>query len=900
MSKLRNIFSRLAATITLLSLAPMANAIPAIPEPITITQPDGSVITIRMYGDEFGVRMMTTDNLPIMKNQEGIYEYANPWDTSKCSGIKVSDINERDAKELDWIASSGIKTASAQVLTHGAVGLHKTPSAPAKIRISNFPTIGRQKALVVLVEFADKQFSAMEDAYSYYHGMLNEEGFTYTNGANGSARDFYLDSSNGLFDPEFVVVGPVKLPGTVAYYGADTATELDPNAWEMVVEACKAIDEEVDFSEFDADHDGCVDSIYFFYAGFGEADSASGDAIWPHSGLLKDNWGVDLELDGTIINNYACSNEIRFNSAPIWKPVGIGTFVHEFGHVLGLADHYDTLYSSGRSGVDQWDTMAAASYNNNQNTPPSFSAFERAELGWLNYTEINPLQEGILKVPVLGSENSEALVVRVPDEDVDEYFVIERRNKIGWDSTLPAEGLLVWHIDMVEELWRNNHINNDPVHQHVDLVEADGTENATSFHGDVFPGSGKVSKFDFVAWNGETLFSFDHVVHLPEETLVILGGTEFTPAVPNITISDVHGTSFSVAWEAAVDALEYSMSVFDSEGNALEDFSHLTFDEARSIDICGLNPMSDYAVEMTASAGSYVSEMSRITVTTGMLEFFESAPQNLAVSYIGDGRFEASWEALEGAADYEATLYQMEYGEPLEYSYGFENGVEGMPEGWTTNSTKMSKPVFGEKSPALKFESDGDFLEINYPGCLISSLEFYQFSQIESNNIQVEAFNADGEMIMEQTLPASSKGNVETLEFPSSTEKVVLTFSRSGGYMILDDIAVAVSRLEGRPCNPYIEVSTSGFTTIEIEGLDEDKEYGIMVTGLNANEKSRPSEMFCFVPSTITNNITPATTETEVNEEWMDLSGRKVSATQAPKGIYIIRKGNTSEKIVKM
>ncbi len=900
MSKLRNSLSGIALTLTLLSSGPMANAIPAIPAPIRIAQPDGSFVTLCMYGDETGFTVVTTDNLPVVKNAEGIYEYANPWDTSKCSGLRVSDINERTAAELTWIASSGIKSAPAQVLRSEGAACHKAPGGPAKIRISNYPTIGRQKTLVVLVGFADKPFSSMEDAYAYYDGMLNEEGFTYTNGADGSARDFYLDSSNGLFDPEFVVVGPVQLPGTVAYYGADTVTELDPNAWEMVVEACKAIDDEVDFSQFDADHDGYVDSIYFFYAGFGEADSMIGDAIWPHNGLLKDNWGIDLELDGMIINNYACSNEIRFNSSPIWQPVGIGTFVHEFGHVLGLADHYDTLYTSGRSGVEQWDTMAAASYNNNQNTPPSFSAFERAELGWLNYTEVDPLQEGILRVPVLGSDNSEALVVRVPDGDVDEYFVIERRNKTGWDSTLPAEGLLVWHIDMVDELWHSNHINNDPVHQHVDVVEADGTENATSFHGDVFPGSGKVTKFDFVAWNGETLFSFDHVVQLPEETMVILSGTGFTPATPEITVSGVHGTSFNIAWNAGTDALGYSLSVYDSEGEPVEGFSQLSFDEAGSLEVCGLAPMSDYAVVMTANAGSYVSEAATLTVSTGLLEFFESAPQGLSVSYIGYGRFEAAWEALEGAENYEATLYRMEYGEPVGYSYGFEDGVAGMPEGWSTNSTKMSKPVFGKKSPALKFERDADFLEISYHGCEISSLAFYQFSQIDSNNIHLEAFNGDGEVIIEQTLQASSTGNVEAIEFPDSIEKVILTFKRSSGYMILDDVVASVSRLEGIPCEPYIAVPTSGLTTIEIEGLEEEKEYGLMVTAFNATEKSRPSEMFRFVPSEVPTNITMTTTETKANEEWFDLSGRKVPESGATKGIYIVRKGNLPKKVVRL
>ena len=231
-------------------------------------------------------------------------------------------MNLRTPSEKNWISTSGILTASVITIGNRPLRQLKRSFAPSKTKISNYPTIGRQKALVVLVEFSDRKFSTMEDVWGYYNGMLNEPGFTYKNGANGSVRDFYLDSSGGIFDPEFIVIGPVQLNNTLAYYGEDTDNTLDPNACQMVVDACRLIDDEVDFSEFDADNDGYVDSIYFFYAGFGEADSNKSESIWPHNGLLKDNWKIDLELDGVIINNYACSNEIRYSTSYPLLPVG--------------------------------------------------------------------------------------------------------------------------------------------------------------------------------------------------------------------------------------------------------------------------------------------------------------------------------------------------------------------------------------------------------------------------------------------------------------------------------------------------------------------------------------------------------------------------------------------------
>ncbi len=523
-----------------------AKAVRAISDPIEVVQKDGTSISLIAHGDENGFTTFTTDGIPVVKNAVGIYEYADPKNGFRASGIKATSKEFRSVDNNEWLSSNAYP-AKIPMLKRTVRKVSVNDNS-GYLRISNYPTIGRPKALVVLVEFADCSFTTMDDAYSYYDGMLNEHGFTHKNGANGSARDFYNYSSAGLFDPEFVVVGPVRLSKTVAEYGADLDDKLDPNAWQMVTDACMAIDSEINFEDFDTDNDGYVDSIYFFYAGFGEADSLKGDAIWPHNGLLKDNWEVDLELDGKIINNYACSNEIRFNSAPLWLPVGIGTFVHEFGHVLGLADHYDTKYSSGRTGVEDWDTMAAASYNNNQNTPPAFSAYERAALGWMQLQSVKCDAPGILSVAPLTDIEPEALKVEVEGSAGREFFVIERRDNIGWDCSLPAHGCLVWRIAEDPELWAKNTVNIDPENQHIDIIEADGTENKGTYYGDVFPGASKVKTFDFYSLAGEKVFGFDCVEQHEDVTQIILEGTSFCPATPNIELRELHGSQFMFTW----------------------------------------------------------------------------------------------------------------------------------------------------------------------------------------------------------------------------------------------------------------------------------------------------------------------------------------------------------------
>lgn len=428
-------------------------------------------------------------------------------------------------------------TTQAEIQTE-----YRRQAAPKRIRISDYPVTGKRKALVLLVEFDDVRFSATPDAYSYFNGLLNEEGFKHENGADGSARDYYLASSACNFDPDFVVVGPITLQKPIAAYGADEYGWLDANGHEMVAEACSMADDRVDFSEFDLDGDGDVDNVYIFYAGYGQADTMEADALWPQSNQLYTNKGVELLLDGVRVNHYAYSNELRFDGSdgPA-MPVGIGTFVHEFGHVLGISDHYDSTFAGKRPGVDNWDTMAAANYFNNMHTPPLFSAFERGELGWLQYTDLTATDNGlVVELPPLDESNM-AYRVTVEGTNDKEYFVLENRRRRGWDAYLPGEGMLVWHIDMDEQAWRSNSVNTDPAHNRVDIVEADGYESPNNFAGDPFPGRRNIREFDFIGWNKEIIFSISELTEKEDGTITFrFSSTDFT------RVKDVHAATADI------------------------------------------------------------------------------------------------------------------------------------------------------------------------------------------------------------------------------------------------------------------------------------------------------------------------------------------------------------------
>jgi len=354
-----------------------ARPIPADPQPKTVTQPDGSTITVVMRGDERAHALFDTQGQQLKLNRE-------------------SGFLEVDATAPSWEQwSQAQRTQRAQRV--------KQSVGPRRLLINDFPAYGKQRTLVILISFSDVDFMSVDDPHEYFSNLLNQEGFTNDYGANGSARDFYVASSMGQFLPDFDVVGPVKLSHTAAYYGSDTPSQ-DAKMGEAVVEACQLADEVVDFSQYDANGDGYVDNIFFFYAGYGQADQPDGDDyIWPHSAHLEKTWDMSLECDGKKIGQYACSNEVRYSATGAINPSGIGTFVHEFGHVIGLADHYDVGYSLLTFNVGTWDTMASGSYNNNMNTPPLFSAFERAELGWLDYIELTTDADTLSVLPWLGT-----------------------------------------------------------------------------------------------------------------------------------------------------------------------------------------------------------------------------------------------------------------------------------------------------------------------------------------------------------------------------------------------------------------------------------------------------------------------------------------------------------------
>ena len=395
-------------------------AVPALPGKMVAKQADGTMITIQKLGDEHYHMTVTEDGYPLKYNfATNNYEYAELTEQGLVSSnIVAMPVAQRDARakaylqKLDkevmmQIAEKQFSAAKVNAL-QSVAAKKSNANGPKRVKISDVPTTGKQKVLNILVEFSNCKFS-MSDPKAYYDRFFHEKGFN-ENGSYGSVHDYYYEGSGHNYDPDIDCYGPIQVSGTYQSYAGNEGTE---NAYKMIQEACKLLHQQgVDLSPYDTDGDGVVDNVYVIYAGYGQADSNKPNTIWPHSWNLS-NIGADIQLGNVKIDRYATSQEINGQSN---KPVGIGTFVHEFGHVLGLADHYNTMNAAASNTPGAWDVMCAGSYNGDQNCPATFTAFERYSLDWLKLTELNATTDTFVTVTPLEDKNA-AYRVSIPNKN---------------------------------------------------------------------------------------------------------------------------------------------------------------------------------------------------------------------------------------------------------------------------------------------------------------------------------------------------------------------------------------------------------------------------------------------------------------------------------------------------
>ena len=403
--------------------------------------------------------------------------------------------------------------------------------------------------LLILVEFSDQNFMQNNTQFAF-DSLANSHNYSY-NGATGSCKQYFTDQSNGKYVPCFDVVGPVKLPQTMAYYGTDTYSGNgdDRYVFDFVLDACLGADKiGVDFTRYDNNNDGIVDFVYIIYAGVGQADGGPATTIWPHAWDLKAtlyygnhnqntyyaNSATDYylpQIDGKTLNHYACSNELKNSNK---ARTGIGTICHEFSHVLGLPDYYLTTGSPSvqqRETPGAWSLMGYGNYLNNGNTPPNFSVYDKYYLGWLEPEAL--AQSKFLEIPADGTTT---FMIARNEKHVaegayrtDTVYYLENRQQEGWDAYLPGHGMLIWRVIFNENDWLNN-CPNDYVARYrlISAKKVSSPYTTTQPKPEVpFPGSGKITTYAPFLHNGlENIQEINGLITCDFTTSTIPSGVE--------------------------------------------------------------------------------------------------------------------------------------------------------------------------------------------------------------------------------------------------------------------------------------------------------------------------------------------------------------------------------------
>lgn len=451
-----------------------ANAVPAKKLQKVITLTNGTQVSVELRGDEYLSWWEGTDGTAYRATaDENVFEAFDLEAQKPAAAARRARAEQGRVARLARVKNS-LKGADDKM--RGLGGDHITYK-------------GVKKGLVVLVDFKNKKFADGHDL-EYYKNVINGKDFSdEEEGYVGSVRDYFLAQSNGQFELDFDVVGPVTMSKNYGYYGNDGAYQKDEKVYEMIKEASDGIQDKVNLKDYDWDGDGEADQVFFLYAGLGQASGGSASTVWPHESELR-YWpcGV-LSYSTGKINTYACANELQpeTQGSSRYISAGIGTICHEFSHCLGFADMYDTT-GGGGYGMSVFDVMDQGSYNGNGFVPCNYTAFERIYAGWVEAIEL--IDPATVKDMKSVSDYGRPFIM-YNYKNTNEYFLMENRQNTGWDKGLyGSNGLLIVHVNYVPSRWANNSVNSSAEKiQCCTVVNADGSRENTqySLQGDLYP-----------------------------------------------------------------------------------------------------------------------------------------------------------------------------------------------------------------------------------------------------------------------------------------------------------------------------------------------------------------------------------------------------------------------------
>lgn len=561
-----------------------AYGISASPESLEVAQPDGTIIRVHIRGDELFHWYEDLEGYTIVVDG-GTYVYASLDDKGQLGPTDV--VVGRDEP-----SSAGL---AKRILPSAKTIRSQMPEQMETLRgegPAGVPPSGTVKNLVVLCMFKDHSAGVHTRPQGDYDILFNQIGGHVSIAPTGSVRDLYLENSYGAMTLDSTVTVWVTLPETEAYYadGNDGGGGNFPrNAQGMVLDALTLVDLLVDFSQFDEDGDGYIDSIDIIHSGYGgETGGGGGDWIWSH------RWSLWMLPGGEWTSNEGVKVYAYHTEPALWGTSGtdivrFAVIAHETGHFFDLPDLYDTDPSLG-DGIGSWGMMANSwGFDGSQLHPPHFCAWSKIRLGWATPTVINP------GTHTLNQVETNAEIYRIDLEyPSGEYLLIENRQPAGIETVIPQGGLCIFHIDENAGLdeqgypgqpgWPGN-----GKHYRVALLQADGNydmergnnrgDSGDTYHGgDVSSiGTGTVPNTD--AYQGGNIVVTENEISDisasgSSMSFVFTGAVPFPPVAYDIIVAIAVDTPVTVTLEATDDdlpfppgALSYIITELPSHGS---------------------------------------------------------------------------------------------------------------------------------------------------------------------------------------------------------------------------------------------------------------------------------------------------------------------------------------------
>lgn len=849
----------------------LSNAAPAYPGLITVTQEDGSTISFYLHGDEHFSYRTTEDGYLIAENMDGILEYAYFGDDNsfRTSGVQAHNPLSRSVNEQNFVGSL-TKTDDLQPRFRALRQQRKSASAaPSR---SKFPLKGSPRGLIILVSYQDVPFQTPK---ANFENLANQHDYS-ANGGTGSIKDYFTECSHGQFTPDFDVYGPYTLPHERAYYGAMSGSDHDIRAGQMIIDACLAADADVNFADYATG--GTVDNVFVYFAGHNQAEGGPDESIWPHRSSMA--YYAPPKLDDVNLADYACTSEFRWSSGS--SMCGIGTFCHEFSHVLGLPDFYDTDYASGLSAMGSWDIMTQGNYNNNGCTPPTYTAYERFFLGWLTPTALTNDStvdcEGSYSLQSLISANTAFLVSKTTHNlsgsgpNPKEFFMLEYRKMEGRDTyTGLADGLLITHINYNPTTWNNNGPNNDrtclgyypviPNRQQAygdrsDLYPYVADNCLFTLHGETEPmlrkvinivDNGNSCSFDYVSPNEKlALTAHDIDAYMqPVETQFVVTGSNIEE---NLSVTIADNQNFSWRRHTADDSESYSTIAItispDENGNVFDSIDvkyqpkKVTYDE-----------YSETKFSVKGTVSSSLTKIAKFRYRNRR-PIYVTAPVAYEPKDVTGSSAALSWsfvaDTAAGVANiekYGAKYYLDVYStsdEPQVETEGFENFPDSMCADWSATFTTSTGTYKKEGARAASFETPLDTLFTKEFASDIEKYSFWVGSAASSTGmfyaLAQKYESGVWDTVKRVQITTTTADDVSVSKMKSGYRRMKFYFVPEGGNgkVALDEVSVTTGQsIFYVAKNTYLRD-----TTYVVQNLERDKEYRFKVRATDKDERS--------------------------------------------------------------